>query len=58
MEIEIIFGSNKGLRIAGGPMAGLSVNVALDKKVRPNTNCSPDRRKSPSSKPKKGSKGF
>ena len=51
-----IFGPGKGLKVAGGPMAGLGTSTALDKRVRLETNCLPNRRRDPSPKPEKGSK--
>ena len=38
-------------------MAGLGTSAALDKRARSNANCSPDRRRGPSPKSEKGSKG-
>lgn len=52
-----IFGSDKGLRVAGRPIAGLGISGVLDKKVRLNTNCSLGGKRGPSPKLEKGSKG-
>ena len=53
----IIFGPNKSLRVAGGPIARLCTSAASDKRARPNADCLLNERKSSSSKPEKGSRG-
>lgn len=51
-----IFGLDKRLRVADGPMVGLGASIASDKKARPNTNCLPDRKRGLFFKPKKKSR--
>lgn len=54
---ERIFGSDKGFRVAGRHIAELSASIASNKRARPNANYLPYKRRSPSPKLKKGSRG-
>ena len=38
-------------------MAGLGANATSEKRAKPDANCSPDRKRGPSPKPEKGSRG-
>lgn len=52
-----IFGPNKALRVAGRLMARLGASTILDKRARPNTHCSPDKKRGLSPKLEKRSRG-
>ena len=54
---RIIFGPDKGLKVADGPMARLGASAALNKIARPNADCLPDKKRGLSPKPEKWSKG-
>lgn len=63
-KIDVVYSKNKGkktlfrpgknFRVADGSMALLGASAILDKKVRVNANYSPNRKRGPSFKPKRG----
>lgn len=55
---KTIFRPNKGLRLASGLMVRRGTSTLLDKKAKPDADCLPDKRKSPSLKLEEESKGI
>lgn len=54
----IVFGLDKGLKVAGRLIARLGVCATLDKKVRSDADCLSDRMRDSSPKAEKESRGF